>query len=94
MQPQPPVVQPHRVKLTTFWTHQPSVWFTQVEALFKTYNVTDERMRFNLVLPMLAEDTLICAADIVNAPYVLAEEPPSRDLPARCVDSDFTDFAL
>jgi len=41
-QPAPPVAQPHKVKLTKFWTHNPAVWFAHEEALFQTYYVVED----------------------------------------------------
>jgi len=82
--PQLPVAQPHKVKLTDFWTHQPAIWFTHAEAIFATYNITEEAMRFNLVLPTLAQDTLPRVAAIVTAPYVLAA--PYSALKARLLE--------
>jgi len=83
-QPQPRQPEPHKVKLTNFWTHQPQVWFSHAEALFGTYNVEDERMKFNLVLPTLSEDTLVRVAAIVNAPHLLAD--PYTALRARLLE--------
>jgi len=80
----PPPALPHKVHLTNFWTHQPAVWFTHAEALFQTYNVQEERMRFNLVLPTLSEDTLVRVAAIVTAPHLLAT--PYTDLKTRLLE--------
>jgi len=73
LQPQPRQPEPHKIKLADFWTHQPQVWFSHAEAFFDTYRVVEERMKFNLVLPTLSQDTLIRVATIVNAPHLLAE---------------------
>jgi len=71
-QPAPPAAQPHKVKLTAFWTHNPAVWFSHAEALFQTYYVVEERMRFNLVLPTLSAENILRMAAIVNTPHALA----------------------
>jgi len=44
-----------------------------MEALFDTFGVVEEQMKFNLVLPTLSQDTLVRVAAIVNAPHLLAE---------------------
>jgi len=83
-QPQPRQPEPHKVKLADFWTHQPQVWFSHAEALFGTYHVVEERMKFNLVLPTLSKDTLVRVAAIVTAPHLLAE--PYTALRARLLE--------
>ena len=66
--PQP---QPHKVKLPPFWTQKPRIWFSHAEAVFSTFNVTEERTRFNLVLPCLSEEILTRVAAVVEAPEQL-----------------------
>jgi len=83
-QPQQPRPEPHKVRLNSFWTHQPAVWFTNAEALFETYNVEEDRQRFNLVLPQLSEETLIRVASITSNPHVLAT--PYAALKARLLE--------
>lgn len=80
----PAAEQPHKVKLSSFWTHQPRVWFGNAEALFATYNVVNQRTKFHLVLPQLSESTLIRVAAIVNAPHLLAN--PYDALRARLLE--------
>ena len=63
--PQP---QPHKVKLPPFWTQKQGIWFSHMEAVFSTFNVTEERTRFNLVLPCLSEEILTRVAAVVAAP--------------------------
>jgi len=85
--PQPQAQQqaePHKVKLTAFWTHNPQIWFSHAEALFGTYRVMEERAKFNLVLPTLSEETLIRVAAIVTAPHLLAA--PYTALRARLLE--------
>jgi len=70
---QPRQPEPHKIKLADFWTHQPQVSIIHTEALFSTYSVVEEQIKFNLVLPTLSQDTLVRVAMIVNAPQLLAE---------------------
>ena len=63
--PQP---QPHRANLKPLWTHNVRTWFSLAEATFEQCNVSDSRMKFNLVLTALSEDTLERVKAIVNMP--------------------------
>jgi hypothetical protein len=68
--PQP---QPHRVSLKPLWTHNTRTWFSLAEATFDQYHIATSRMRFNLVLPALSEDTLERVKAIVNMPEQQAD---------------------
>ena len=50
--------QPHRVKLVPLWTQKVRMWFTLAESSFQTAYMVDSRMKFNLVLAALSEETL------------------------------------
>jgi len=78
------VAQPHKVKLTNFWTNKPDIWFTHAEALFATYHVVEELMKYHLVLPTLSGDTLTRVAAVVNNPHVLPT--PYSTLKARLLE--------
>jgi len=80
----PPQLQPHKVRLTDFWTHEPLIWFQHAEALFGTYSVIEERMKFNLVLPCLSKETLVRVAALVTNPQDLAM--PYAALRARLLE--------
>ena len=47
---------PPKVKLPPFWPKDPNSWFTLAESTFKRHNVANSRLRFDLVLPALAEE--------------------------------------
>ena len=66
-QPQP---QPHRVKLGPLWTQKVRTWFTLAESSFHTAYMVDSRMKFNLVLAALSEETLDCVKALVEMPEV------------------------
>lgn len=61
-----------KVHLTQFWTHEPAVWFSHAEALFRNFNVEEDRDKFSLLLPTLSPETLVRVASIVRAPQLLA----------------------
>ena len=72
-----PVAQPHKVHLKPLWTGKVRMWFSLAEATFDQYNITSDRMKFNLVLPALSEDTLDRVKGIVEVPERL-ERPYER----------------
>jgi len=79
--PQP---QPHKTNLVAFWTHKPRVWFTQTESAFNRCLVTEERMKFDLVMAQLSEDTLNHVESVVEAPELL--ERPYHALKTRLLE--------
>ena len=62
--------QPHRVKLVPLWTQKVRTWFTLAESIFHTAYMVDSRMKFNLVLAALSEETLDCVKALVEMPEV------------------------
>ena len=76
--PQP---QPHRANLKPLWTHNIRTWFSLAEATLEQCNINNSRMKFNLVLPALSEDTLERVKAIVNMPEQQAD--PYMALRAR-----------
>ena len=60
------MLQPHRVNLKSMWTTNNRTWFSLAEATFQQYNITNSKMKFNLVLPALSEETLLRMKAIVN----------------------------
>lgn len=84
-QQQAPLPQPHKVRLAPFWTHNPRVWFTQAESAFNTCFVMEERMKFDLVVAQLQEETLQHVQSIVEAPEML--ERPYQVLKLRLLEA-------
>lgn len=60
------------LKLPTFWTSRPEIWFTQVEAQFATRQITSDETKFNYVVAALDNTT---AAEVES----LLLHPPSTD---------------
>lgn len=60
------------LKLPTFWTSRPEIWFTQVEAQFATRQITSDETKFNYVVAALDNTT---AAEVES----LLHHPPSTD---------------
>ena len=81
VQPQP---QPHKVRLPPFWSHNPRVWFTQAESAFNTCHVGEERLKFDLVVACLGEETLTQVQSVVEIPEQLAH--PYQVLKARLLE--------
>jgi len=71
--PPAPQPQPHKVKLSQFWTQKARAWFTHAEADFDTFYVYGSRARFNLVLKVLPEEALERVAAIVEHPEQLQD---------------------
>ena len=59
-----------RVKLVPLLTQKVRTWFTLAELSFQTAYVVDSRMKFNLVLAALSEETLDCVKALVEMPEV------------------------
>ena len=56
------------VKLPTFWTDSPEVWFIQAEAQFEVKRITTSRTKFNHCLAALPQDVACRLLDLVGAP--------------------------
>ena len=56
------------VKLPTFWTDSPEVWFIQAEAQFEVKRITVSRTKFNHCLAALPQDVACRLLDLVRAP--------------------------
>jgi hypothetical protein len=66
-------VPPHPRKLTlpTFWISELATWFTLREAKFRTSNITNQRVMFDLLVTALPEKNLSQVMDIIkNIPAI------------------------
>jgi len=53
-------------KLAQFWPAEPILWFKQAEATFRRLNVTDNHVKYDMVLEALPPDVIITVRDLVN----------------------------
>ena len=58
------------MKLPTFWTVQPEVWFVQAEAQFRLRRIETDETRYYYVVAALDQDTATRVLDLVNNPPV------------------------
>ena len=54
------------MKLPTFWTVQPEVWFVQAEAQFRLRRIETDETRYYYVVAALDQDTATRVLDLVN----------------------------
>lgn len=67
--PSPPPVNAVALKLPTFWTSRPEVWFTQVEAQFATRQISVDATKYNYVVAALDNTTAAeVEALLINPP--------------------------
>ena len=64
------MAQEHAVslKLPTFWTSQPEVWFAQAEAQFNLRRITADDTRYFYVLAALDQQTATRLLDLISQP--------------------------
>lgn len=55
-------------RLADFWEEDPELWFLQVEAIFKSYQITKNEKKYQLVVGQLPYRVLTQVADIVREP--------------------------
>ena len=60
------------LKLPTFWTTQPDVWFAQAEAQFSLREITADSTKYYYVVSALDQDTATRLLDLIK-------HPPSED---------------
>ena len=58
------------LKLPTFWTSQPEVWFAQAEAQFNLHGITAEDTKYFYVLAALDQQTATRLLDLISRPPV------------------------
>ena len=56
------------LKLPTFWTSQPEVWFAQAEAQFSLRRITTDDTKYFYVLAALDQETATRLLDLINRP--------------------------
>ena len=56
------------LKLPTFWTSQPEVWFTQAEAQFNLRRITSDETKYFYVVAALDQDTATRLIDLIQRP--------------------------
>ena len=56
------------LKLPTFWTSQPQVWFQQAEAQFTIRNITADQTKYTYIVAALNHDTAGRLLDLLRAP--------------------------
>ena len=61
-------VQAVSLKLPTFWTKQPQVWFAQAEAEFSIRNIAADNTKFHYVVASLDQDTASSVLSLIRAP--------------------------
>ena len=68
-QPIPAAAQNNAValKLPTFWTHQPRVWFAQAEAQFRLREITVDDTKYSYLLAALPEEVAVRALDFIES---------------------------
>jgi len=55
------------LKLPTFWTSQPRVWFAQAEAQFEIRRITADETRYYHTLAALDQSTATRLLDLISA---------------------------
>ena len=56
------------LKLLTFWTTQPEVWFAQAEAQFALHPITADETKYFYVLASLDQETATRLLDLISRP--------------------------
>ena len=56
------------LKLPTFWTAQPDVWFAQAEAQFNLRGITADDTKYYYVVAALDQDTATRVLDLISQP--------------------------
>ena len=82
------------LKLSTFWTDSPEVWFIQAEAQFEVKRITVSRTKFNHCLPVLPQDVACRLLDLVRAPLADPYEALRSRLIQMYTLSDFQRYQV
>jgi len=76
--------RPDRVKLAPLWPRKVIAWFTLAESSFNRNGVVSSRLKFDLVLPALSDETLDQIDGILQAANTLQD--PYRALKTRLLE--------
>lgn len=77
------------LKLPPFWPSDPQLWFAQVEAVFATKRIRDDKTKYNYIISSLSHDYAIEIRDIiVNPPRENLYATLKEALIARTTDSE------
>ena len=72
------------LKLPSFWSQQPRIWFAQAEGQFAIRKVTDEQTKFNYLVAALDQESATRALDVIEEAPVTN---PYKMLKDRLLDS-------
>ena len=72
------------LKLPTFWTSQPEVWFVQAEAQFQLRGIAADSTKYYHVLAVLDQETATRLLDLVSRP---PSENKYEQLKARLLET-------
>ena len=72
------------VKLPSFWTDSPEVWFLQAEAQFENKGITVSRTKFTHCVAALPQDFACRLLDLVRAPLLILLQL-LEDASSRCI---------
>ena len=72
------------LKLPTFWSSQPEVWFAQAEAQFNLRKVTADDTKYYYVLAALDQPTATRLLDLINHPPT---DDKYKELKTRLIDT-------
>ena len=82
------------LKLSTFWTDSPEVWFIQAEAQFEVKRITVSQTKFNHCLAVLPQDVACRLLDLVRAPLADPYEALRSRLIQMYTLSDFQRYQV
>ncbi|XP_051898645.1 uncharacterized protein LOC127585315 isoform X2 [Pristis pectinata] len=71
------------LKLPTFWTLRPSVWFDQAEAQFHLRQITSDSTKYYHVVSSLDQETAAQVGDFIQSPPEEDKYPAFKDLLIR-----------
>ena len=78
------------LKLPSFWTQQPSVWFAQTEAQFAIRKIVQEETKYYHVVAALDQETATRVMDMLST---IPESTPYSKLKQRLLDTfDLSDY--
>ena len=72
------------LKLPTFWTAQPEVWFTQAEAQLNLRRITADETKYYYVVAALDQDTATRVLDLISQP---PDDNKYQALKTRLIDT-------